>query len=115
MTKNFTKFTAKKSNLLIKKLQFAYLQPFSPQKGSSGTSIHEISQLFFVEGNFCPPGSGSALPMRTRIQPTKINADPKHCLQVFYLSSFLIGSRLSHLVVFRIIFHVLRITEDGML
>jgi hypothetical protein len=25
---------------------------------------------------FCPPGSGSSFPMRIRIQPTKMNADP---------------------------------------
>jgi hypothetical protein len=78
--------------LIIKKLQFTGTYPkasvednraireaFSPQKRTSSTSELKFSSLFSnFWGHFCPPGSrsGSTLPMRIRIQPTKINADP---------------------------------------
>ncbi len=62
-------------------------EAFSPQKRTSSTSKHENSVLFSIfVGNFCPPGSGSAIWMRIRIRIQQLklmrihaDPDPKPC------------------------------------
>jgi hypothetical protein len=73
----------KSKNSQLKKLIFFFFFKNCTLLNTGYLSEPEIYLIFpiFV-GNFCPLGfgSGSAFPMRIRIQPTIINADPKHRL-----------------------------------
>jgi hypothetical protein len=69
MTKNLKKFTGD-----IKDVQ-ATEEAFSPQKRTSSTLNHKMSEFFlFFVGLFCPPGSVSGSPSYRRgLQPSKEN------------------------------------------
>jgi hypothetical protein len=76
------KFTAENFNFFDKNCNLLIPRPpyrtsKLQEKSSSLKREHLALQSFlnFV-GHFGPPGSGSGFPMRIRIQPTKINADP---------------------------------------
>ncbi len=64
-------------------------EAFSPQKRTSSTTKHENSVLFSIfVGHFCPPGTGSAIGMRIRIQQLQLmrihadpDTDPKPCIK----------------------------------
>ncbi len=52
-------------------------EAFSPQKRTSSTSKDENSVLFSIFwGQFCPPGSGSAIFYADPDPTAQINADP---------------------------------------
>ncbi len=52
-------------------------EAFSPPKRTSSTSKHEISSVSIFMGHFCPVGSESAFPVRSRIQLAKMDPDPQ--------------------------------------
>ncbi len=86
VTENWSKFTAEKLKITYSlltsplKLDFqATVEAFSPQRKHPALKTWNFFTFFyFFVGHFCPPGSGSAFPVRIRIriQLSKINADP---------------------------------------
>jgi hypothetical protein len=50
---------------------------YTPRPPTSSTSKYEISSLYIFMGNFCPPGSEIAFPVRSRIKPAKMDTDPQ--------------------------------------
>jgi hypothetical protein len=58
-------------------------EAFSPQKRTTSTSKHEISELFSIfAGHFFPAGYGSGF--RILIESgSNLDPDPKHCVELY--------------------------------
>jgi hypothetical protein len=81
--------------------RLSYRETFSPQKRKASLSKHRLLH-FFCRFFFCPPRSGSAFPMRIRIQMTKINGDlhtdpdpqAKQCTRLRYRYIYIIQKNI---------------------